>query len=132
MKKLLLACIVYTAILTDQACLSALDALSEEVTLLRLAPGNDLATEGVLQLQRVGHFGDDVDDRAHDLGSSSLGDGREEVRRRLEQVHHVREPESLKKITQEIACEKRETVFDGLDVVRIYALRREVPTCGSI
>lgn len=73
----------------------ALDSLSQEVPLLRLAPRHHLTAQGVLQLQRVRHLGHDVDDRSHDLGRSGLGDRSEERRRRLEEVHHVRKPVSF-------------------------------------
>lgn len=84
--------LAFSLSLAHQARLPALDSLPQEVPLLCLAPRHHLAAQGVLQLERVRHLGHDVDDRSHDLGRSSLGDRSEERRRRLEQVHHVREP----------------------------------------
>lgn len=77
---------------SHQASLPALYALPQEVPLLRLAPRHHLTAQGVLQLQRVWHFRHDVDDRAHDLRCSSLGDRSEERRRRFEEVHHIGKP----------------------------------------
>ena len=93
--------------LSHQARLPALDALSQEVPLLCLAPRHHLTAQGVLQLQRVRHLGHDIDDRSHDLGSPSLGDRSEERRRRLEEVHHVRKPVPFASRKRERGGEKR-------------------------
>jgi len=50
----------------------ALHALPEEGAPLGPAPGHHRLAEGRLQLQGVGHLGDRVNDRAHDLCSPSL------------------------------------------------------------
>lgn len=85
----------------------ALNALPQEVSLLRLAPRHHLAAQGILQLERVRHFRDDVDYRADDLGRSGLGDRHEEQRRRLQEVDNVREPaRAPREIESEIERER--------------------------